>query len=134
MCVEELIPAPDPWDTARRLAHLPHLLFLDSADRHPERGRYSYVAADPVEWITGWQRDPFAELARKLEPLRTETISGLPPFQGGLAGLFGYGLQHVVERIPYTRFDEFRVPELAAGIYEWVVAWDHGQDRAWVVS
>src|SRR5689334_5105646 len=29
--VEELTPAPDPWDVARRLAHLPHLLFLDSA-------------------------------------------------------------------------------------------------------
>ena len=24
--VEELVPAPDPWDVARRLAHLPHLL------------------------------------------------------------------------------------------------------------
>src|SRR5438552_18903771 len=45
----ELVPAPDPWDVARRLAHLPHLLFLDSAEKHPTRGRYSYVTADPVD-------------------------------------------------------------------------------------
>ncbi len=38
--VEELIPCPDPWDVARKLAHLPHLLFLDSADRSTERGRF----------------------------------------------------------------------------------------------
>ena len=46
--VHELIPAPDPWDVAQKLAHLPHLLFLDSSDRHPTRGRYSYVMADPA--------------------------------------------------------------------------------------
>src|SRR3954470_909689 len=46
--VVELVPAPDPWDVARRLAHLPHLLFLDSADRHDQRGRYCYVTgAEP---------------------------------------------------------------------------------------
>jgi para-aminobenzoate synthetase component 1 len=43
----ELVPAPDPWAVARKLAHLPHLLFLDSAEKHTERGRYSYVAAQP---------------------------------------------------------------------------------------
>ena len=49
--VEELIPSPDPWDVARKLAHLPYLLFLDSADPHPVLGRYSYVAADPVDIV-----------------------------------------------------------------------------------
>ena len=49
--VEELVPCPDPWDIARKLAHLPHLLFLDSAVRHDERARYSYVMAEPVRWI-----------------------------------------------------------------------------------
>ncbi|MCI0701098.1 MAG: hypothetical protein L0241_08445, partial [Planctomycetia bacterium] len=48
----ELIPAPDPWDVARRLAHLPQLLFLDSAEKHQERGRYSYVAAEPVRFYS----------------------------------------------------------------------------------
>src|SRR5438067_1502405 len=47
--VEELVPAPDPWDVARRLAHLPHLLFLDSAEFNADIGRYSYVTADPVD-------------------------------------------------------------------------------------
>src|SRR5262249_6415117 len=51
-----------------------------------------------------------------------------------VAGLFGYGLQHAIERIPRPQFDEFGVPDLAVGIYDWVVAWDHAANRAWVTS
>src|SRR5882672_10914926 len=48
----ELIPAPDPWDVARKLAHLPNLLFLDSSERHEQRGRYSYVTAEPTSYTS----------------------------------------------------------------------------------
>src|SRR6186997_723992 len=90
--VEELIPCPDPWDVARKLAHLPHLLFLDSSDRHPERGRYSYVMADPSEWIDDADRG-FDILQERHTNSRTNRIDAkLPSFQGGHAGLFGYGL------------------------------------------
>jgi para-aminobenzoate synthetase component 1 len=131
--IEELTPAPDPWAVARQLAHLPHLLFLDSADRHPDRGRYSFVTADPVVWLRD-PADPFAELARRLAAFPLPSLPDLPPFQGGLAGLFGYGLQHAVERLPRPRFDEFAVPDLAVGFYDWVIAWDHALDRAWIIS
>ena len=50
-CVEELTPFPDPWDVARRLACLPHLLLLESAAAHPTLGRYSFVTADPFHWL-----------------------------------------------------------------------------------
>ena len=137
--VEELTPAPDPWVVARRLAHLPHLVFFDSADRQTERGRYSYVAADPAEWVVDSTRypryvDPFVELASRLAAFPLDTLPGLPPFQGGVAGQFGYDLQHVIETIPRPRHDEFRVPDLAVGVYDWVVAFDHRMDRAWIIS
>src|SRR5262245_17875859 len=136
---EELTPAPDPWAVARRLAGLPHLLFLDSADRHPDRGRYSFVTADPADWLIETLRypkspTPFVDLARRIATFPLPTRPGLPPFQGGLAGLFGYGLQHAVERVGRPRFDEFGVPDLAVGLYDWVIAWDHAVNRAWVVS
>src|SRR4051812_37453292 len=137
--VEELTPAPDPWAVARCLAHLPHLLFLDSPARHPARGRHSFVTGDPADWLVDSTRDPeypdpFAELNRRLAAFPVPTLPGLPPFQGGVAGLFGYGLQHAVERIGRPRFDEFRVPDLAVGAYDWVIAWDHAAGRAWVIS
>jgi para-aminobenzoate synthetase component 1 len=136
---EELSPAPDPWDVARTFAGRPHLLFLDSSERHPTRGRYSFVAADPVEWVEILRvefggPDPFVQLAALLTRSPAATLPGLPPFQGGLAGLFGYGLGYAVERFPRPRHDEFGTPDVAAGIYDWVVAFDHVQNRAWAIS
>jgi para-aminobenzoate synthetase component I len=133
----ELIPAPDPWDAFLRVAHLPHALFLDSASGHPTLGRYSYVTADPFAWLVSRGRqgpDPFARLAEGLVRYRSEPQPELPPFQGGAAGLFGYDLCHWIERLPRPAVDEFDVPDLAVGFYDWVLAFDHMKGRGWLVS
>lgn len=49
---ERLDPSLTAVDAFRRLSGLPHVVFFDSAMRHPQLGRYSFVAADPVEWLT----------------------------------------------------------------------------------
>src|SRR5262249_26769630 len=59
---------------------------------------------------------------------------GLPPFQGGAAGVLGYGLCHALENIPRPRFDEFGIPDLAVGFYDWVLAFDHLKERACLLS
>jgi para-aminobenzoate synthetase component 1 len=147
--VEELRPAPDAWEACRRLAHLPHLLFLDSALAGPPLGRYSFVAAAPFGWLRardgrltwsagGAERaergDPFTVLARLLAGFRQQTVAELPPFQGGAAGLFGYDLCRGLERLPRRRFDDFEAPDLAVGLYDWVLAFDHEEGRAWLIS
>jgi para-aminobenzoate synthetase component 1 len=146
--VEELHPAPDPWLAFQALDGLPHLLFLDSALNHPQLGRYSFLTADPAEWLTARgprtelsaagvalePADPFAVLAERLSAWPAEPMPDLPPFQGGAAGLFGYALCHHIERLPRARCDDFQVPDLGVGLYDWVLAFDHGQDRAWLFS
>src|SRR5262249_29538289 len=102
---------------------------------HPMLGRYSFITADPFEWIcTRGKDDPFPRLATALARLRTKPLPGLPPFQGGAAGLFGYDLCHHLERLPRPRFDEFQAPDLAIGFYDWVIAFDHMAGRSWVIS
>ncbi len=142
----ELVPAPDPWEVAQKLAHLPHLLFLDSAEKHADRGRYSYVMADPVRFYsqrkgfrlptTGrWKAwDILDDLVRGKWSAGTERVPELPPFQGGIAGLFGYGLSRQFERIPESRFDDFGTADIAFGQYAWVISFDHEQRRAWIVA
>ncbi len=144
--VEELSADLNPWDICRRFASLPHLLLLESVVHHPTLGRYSFVTADPFHWlwarsgiVTQWGgdhrlADPFAVLRENLDRWRIETLAGLPPFQGGAAGLFGYDLCHHIERLPRPRHDEFQTPDLAVGFYDWVIAFDHIQRRAWILS
>jgi para-aminobenzoate synthetase component 1 len=135
----ELVPAPCPWAVARKLAHLPHLLFLDSADKHPDRGRYSYVSADPRYWMCG---DRLVAIDRFLSPkgnLRQGHVTALPqlpPFQGGLVTLLGYELCGAFEsRLAESRTaNDIAMPNEARGIYDWVVSFDHESGRAWLVS
>ncbi|HTI49900.1 MAG TPA: chorismate-binding protein, partial [Planctomycetaceae bacterium] len=77
---------------------------------------------------------PLQRLREMVSQFSTTPIAGLPPFQGGAAGLLSYDLGRCWEEIPPPRSDEFRLPALAAGIYDWVVAWDHFQNRAWIIS
>jgi aminodeoxychorismate synthase component I len=145
--VEELTPLPDAWEVARRLAGQPHLLFLDSAATDTALGRYSFVTADPFACLrardheiipklsgTAGATDPFAALGDVLAGYRAATLPGLPPFQGGAAGLFAYDLAHHLERLPRARCDDFKLPDLVVGFYDWVLALDHHQCRAWLIS
>ncbi len=127
---------PPAEELFRRMARLPHCLFLDSALVHPVLGRYSFIAADPFDFIRvpADGGDALGELDSRLKPFTAERIAGLPPFQGGAAGLFSYDLGQSLERIPPPRIDEFGTPALAVGLYDVVVALDHVEGRAWIVS
>ena len=48
--------------------------------------------------------------------------------------MFSYDLNHSLERLPASRFDEFGVPALAVGLYDVVLAFDHQAQRAWLIS
>jgi para-aminobenzoate synthetase component 1 len=134
--VEELGPSVVPHEAFQRLAGLPHAMFLDSALRQPELGRYSFVAADPFDFLIAPTdgSDAISRLAEHLAGCSAVTRPDLPPFQGGAAGLFSYELARSLERIPGTKYDEFDVPALAVGFYDVVLATDHVQSRSWLIS
>jgi para-aminobenzoate synthetase component I len=139
-------PARGPLDTEQRFqrfAHLPYALFLDSALVRPHLGRYSFLAADPFEVLRipvgekgspGPAGDPLGELARRMRPWSAPTIPGLPPFQGGAAGLLSYDLHHSLEQIPAPECNEFPLPALTVGLYDVVLAVDHATGEAWWIS
>jgi len=101
-----------------------------------EVGRYSFVTADPFWFLHAMPKEPnaLASLERLLVENRTACRADLPPFQGGAAGLFSYDIGRWFERLPSPRFDEFRIPALAIGLYDVVLAFDHATGRAWIIS
>jgi para-aminobenzoate synthetase component 1 len=133
--VEELHPAPDAEVAFLALSQHGHCLFLDSAVRDDHVGRYSFLTADPYDFlqVAADGSDGLATLAKNL-PLGEKSRHNLPPFQGGAAGLFSYDLGRSLERIATPQFDEFKVPAMAVGLYDTVVSFDHLQGRAWIVS
>jgi para-aminobenzoate synthetase component 1 len=137
----------EPEVSFARFAGEPFALFFDSALKHPQHGRYSFIAADPFRTLTAkdgeiafdgksFAGDPFAVLAGELARHRQPSLQGAPPFQGGAAGYFAYDLCHHLERLPPPPpEDEAQAfPDMAIGFYDVVVAFDLWERRAWILS
>ena len=135
--VEELLPPPDPVSITERFLGQPHLLYLDSASDPERLGRYSFVTAAPAAVIRtkGRGGEPALDQARQLLARhRTDAVPGLPPFQGGIAGYLAYDYGAVLERLPAPRYDDLNLPDAVLALYDWVIAWDHRAQRAWIIS
>ena len=156
--VAEAADGVDPLTIFAHAAKQPSLLFLDTALVDTERptepraslpplGRWSFVMADPIHTIRVAADAPpaaaaeaFATMRQLLADLATPTIPGLPPFQGGLAGLvsYGCGLARLGLSPPMLTAGS---PPLAAGppllsihLYDVVFAYDHLLRRGWFIS
>ena len=149
--VEPLGKTADPAEVCSRFLDLPYLLFLDSAATQHTDAQYSFLAADPVLIVRSkgatteirrradpaWNRvsgDALSAARSYLPRAAVEPVSGLPPFQGGLAGYIGYDWGALLERLPVPRYDDLAIPDLVLGLYDWVVAWDHRIGTAWLIS
>ncbi len=124
-------------------------MFLDSADALKEpssTNRYSFIAFDPFLKITYKNSiitinnkrekcgDPFEFLKNVLKDYHIKTLMNLPPFQGGLMGYFSYDLCHCLEKIPRPKQDDMEFYDMAVGIYDTVISFDHKEKKAWIIS
>ncbi|HEX6435126.1 MAG TPA: aminodeoxychorismate synthase component I [Gemmatimonadales bacterium] len=155
--IQPLELAEDPSAVCARFLDLPHLLFLDSTPPTRSLGeaqplqQFSFLSADP--WTVVRSKGRSTEIRRQEDdrwrPASGDALSvargllpmpppgpipGVPPFQGGLAGYIGYDWGAVLERLPATRYDDLRIPDVTLGLYDWVIAWDHLQGLAWLIS
>ncbi|MGH7509851.1 MAG: aminodeoxychorismate synthase component I [Gemmatimonadales bacterium] len=150
--VEPLGPTAEPAEACSRFLDLPYILFLDSAaaHQHPD-AHYSFLTADPVrvvrskgavteispgsseQWTTV-AGDALSVAQAMLPATPADPVSGLPPFQGGIAGYLGYDWGAVLERLPRPRYDDLAIPDVVLGLYDWVIAWDHRIGAAWLIS
>jgi para-aminobenzoate synthetase component 1 len=128
----ELIPAPDPLDACARFGEHHNLVFLDSSARGT-LGRYSFLTADPVALVEP-DSDPLAAARALLAPHLRAPLPGLPPFQGGIAGYVSYDWGAELERVRRPATMDLETPDAALGLYDWVIAWDHHERRAWIVA
>jgi para-aminobenzoate synthetase component I len=133
--VERLPAIPDAAHAAERFLDLPLPLLLDSTADPERTGRYSYLMADPwfIVRTTGESRS-LAVMRDALAPFEAPPLAGIPPFQGGAAGFIGYDWGATLERLPAPRYDDLALPDVLLGLYDWVVAWDHCERAAWLIS
>ncbi|MFT3988284.1 aminodeoxychorismate synthase component I [Aestuariivirga sp.] len=135
----------EPAALAQRLRGQKHLTLLESVARQEHLARYSFLACNPVQslrvekgraFLDDVARDeaPLALLDRLMADNAQAHLAHLPPFQGGFAGFISYEFGQALE--PSLRLPGFRpiVPDMVLHRYDTVIAFDHMQERAWIIA
>ncbi len=135
----------DPIAAFAPFANEPVAALLLSGARDGARGRYSYLAVDPLHVVTTRGQDtfvdgsrvdgdPFSILAREIAALPRPQEDWPVPFRSGAVGYLGYELGGHLERLPAPRPDAARVPDMVAGLYDSIIAFDHETNASWLLS
>lgn len=140
----------NPIDSFAGLSDTPYSLLFDSARPSHRDSRYSYICWHPFETIEAkngrvtvtnreqqlsFKANPFDILQERLNLWGggKERDPTLPPLQGGAAGFFGYDLGRNLERLPAKAQDDPVMPDMAVGLYDQVLAFDHAANMAWLI-
>ncbi|MFC1999041.1 aminodeoxychorismate synthase component I, partial [Chloroflexota bacterium] len=89
------------------------------------------IRGEQVERLDG---NPFDVLGELLAKYRIETDALPVPFAGGAVGYLAYDLCHFIERLPSTAVDDLELPECYFGFYDAAVAYDHLENRVYIIS
>jgi para-aminobenzoate synthetase component 1 len=128
------------------VASEPWSVFLDSGRPAAKGGRWDFIAARPQATLTlaggncqledrngvrMLDDDPLAIIQHWLG--EREDTCGFP-FSGGVIGYFAYDLARRLGELPASGKPVDGVPELAFGLYDWVVAVDHEKRETHLLS
>jgi len=138
------LPYRDPVAAFAAFVDAPFAALLDSAATGPQ-ARFSYIAVNPYRVIGATKNDttvdgravdcdPFAALERELQQYAIEKEDAPVPFAGGAVGFLGYELGGRLERLPAPRADVIDLPQMTIGFYDTVIAFDHVEQAAWIIS
>jgi para-aminobenzoate synthetase component 1 len=130
----------------------PWPIFLDSGWPANQSGHFDIIAADPFVTFNCRGREttvrkrkstfssrenPFILLQSELRRYSNQkTPLAFPelPLAGGAIGYFSYDLSRRLEKLPTIALDVEDMPEMAVGLYDWVIVVDHHQQRCFLVG
>ncbi len=147
--IEELYMAPEASWCFEAFAPRPYSFWLDSGMDPHKLGRYSFMGNEPflvmrsqgdeITFIGNGAEEkrrgnPFDVLDGLLEEYKIESGELPVPFMGGAVGYFSYDLCHFIEKLPNKAVDDLLLPECYLGFYDVIAAFDHQENKTYIIS
>src|SRR4030043_422364 len=147
--IEEIHMAPDAAWCFEGFSERPFSFFLDSGMDPQKLGRYSFLGSDPFlvmrsrgdeitliqEGVEEKRRgNPFDVLGELQKTYFINTSQMPVPFIGGAVGYFSNDLCHFIEKLPTKAADDLNLPECYLGFYDAIVAYDHQENKTYIIS
>jgi len=124
---------------------------LESVERGEQVGRYSFIGVNSPMTITAVgdqvtiggaggavletvQGDPLTIVKELMAGRHSVKMPGLPRFNGGVVGYFGYDLVRFMERLPATATRTLDVPDMVMLMTDTLVVFDHVRHKLIVIA
>lgn len=143
------IPFPiNPLDAFAVIKDQPYPFFLDSSFDIKGLGRWSFLGCNPYKIIRSkgksvevetafgnyrYQGNAFDFVGEELTRFSIESRHEIPFLMGGV-GYFSYDMLHLLEEIDSKNADDIGVLDSHISFYDTVIAFDHHENKAYVVS
>jgi para-aminobenzoate synthetase component 1 len=147
--IEEVFTPLTAHELFELIKDRPYSFFLDSGMDPQKLGRYSFLGSEPflvmnsrgseITLIRGQEHkvqhgSPFDTIGKLLEVYKLDHCPAPVPFLGGAVGYLSYDLCHFVEHLPSTAIDDLKLPESYFAFYDTIVAFDHLEGKAYLVT
>ncbi len=125
----------------KRLGEAEHACLFESVIGGEKVGRYSFLGYKPRCVITAYGNDVYVTQGQQQQKLHYENPMDflrqevrrfsvadrpeLPPLTGGAIGYVGYDVVRYYEKLPNVPEDDRHLPDLAFGLYDELVVFDH---------
>jgi len=124
---------------------------LESVEKGEQLGRYSFIGVHAPMTITAHadqvtiggaggtvletrSGDPLSIVRELMAHRKPAPVAGLPRFNGGVVGYFGYDLVRFMERLPATARTDLQVPDMVLMMADNLVVFDHVRHRITVIA
>lgn len=141
------VPFQSPFEVYKRVRSENSLL-LESLKGPEQISRYSFIGIEP--YLIFRSKDGLIEIdslgrkvASRKKPLQylrelvaavgQDPLDGLPPFQGGAAGMFSYDFVRYFEKLPAGADDDLHIPDAHFFLFDRVVAFDLQEKKCWII-
>ena len=122
----------DPGILFNSFADTPYAMLFDGRTENHPNSHYSYILYKPHNILIKNDKSIFSELKNYFKN-DIEMNPDLPPFQGGMAGYFGYELGFDLEESIKRESKNSHYPKAVFGVYDKLISFDHTQKKAWVI-
>jgi aminodeoxychorismate synthase component I len=141
------IPYQNPFEVYKKV-RTENSLLLESLKGSEQISRYSFIGIEPYLTFTAKNSlieidyrerksvshgRPLHRLRELVNAVRQEPLEGLPPFQGGAAGMFSYDFVRYFENLPSMPEDDLAVPDAHFFMFDRVIAFDVSKEKCWII-
>lgn len=138
-----------PISIFKKLENCNGCFLLESVEGGEKWGRYSFMGRNPFITVNGAggnttityrdgrvlhvSKNPVEALKELMSSYKSADLAGMPRFNGGAAGFFGYDTVRYFEVLPDMPEDDIGLPELHFMLADEIIAFDHLRQKLHII-